>query len=369
MDLTNGAGAAAAETASEARREDVSSKPTKRQSWRDVLPVHPAADLFPMMSEAELLELANDINKNGLREKVSVYNDPVIGDCVLDGRNRLDALALIGQLWDDTGNLKSDIGGLVGACSVHYPNFEPYAFVISKNIHRRHLTADQKRDLIVAVLKAQPHKSNRQVAKEVGASHPHIAKVRREAEKTGDVETVSTSIDTKGRKQPAKRKPDPPVAKVKAEVQKLWRQVKEAEAEAKRKPAVQESFDSPQEAHGKAVAKKHRIALEDIFVPPVVVTDILLAQLEREEIDTDRITPDEWRRGLKLIDQAEANLKLLRANIEQRLASLKDNDLEQSKKRVAALRKEIKAAQNRSAGIAEASDDLAIPEFLRRGAA
>ena len=40
----------------------------------------------------------------------------------------------------------------------------------------------------------------------VGASHPHIGKVRAELESTGDVETVTTSIDTKGRKQPIKKK-------------------------------------------------------------------------------------------------------------------------------------------------------------------
>jgi hypothetical protein len=34
-------------------------------SWRDHLPVHPAADLFPMMSELELDELAKDIKDKG----------------------------------------------------------------------------------------------------------------------------------------------------------------------------------------------------------------------------------------------------------------------------------------------------------------
>jgi hypothetical protein len=32
----------------------------KPKSWRAVLPVHPAADLFPMMSESELRELGED---------------------------------------------------------------------------------------------------------------------------------------------------------------------------------------------------------------------------------------------------------------------------------------------------------------------
>ena len=77
-------------------------------------------------------------------------------------------------------------------------------FVIS-DIRRRHLTLEQKRELIEKLLKAEPTKSNRQVAKTVGVSHPHVAKVRDELEKAGDVETVTTSIDTKGRQQPSKR--------------------------------------------------------------------------------------------------------------------------------------------------------------------
>ncbi|MGO8924849.1 MAG: hypothetical protein ACLQF4_18170, partial [Xanthobacteraceae bacterium] len=49
---------------------------TKR--WRGVLPVHPAADLFPLMSEAELRELADDIGKQGQCDPVSLYNDPAL---------------------------------------------------------------------------------------------------------------------------------------------------------------------------------------------------------------------------------------------------------------------------------------------------
>src|SRR5215216_2203690 len=36
-------------------------------SWRDVLPVHPAADLFPMMSPEDLRALGEDIKANGLK--------------------------------------------------------------------------------------------------------------------------------------------------------------------------------------------------------------------------------------------------------------------------------------------------------------
>ena len=38
---------------------------------------------------------------------------------------------------------------------------DPFELVTSLNIHRRHLTAEQKRELIAKVLKAEPEKSNR----------------------------------------------------------------------------------------------------------------------------------------------------------------------------------------------------------------
>jgi DNA-binding Lrp family transcriptional regulator len=71
--------------------------------------------------------------------------------------------------------------------------------------HRRHLTIEDKDRVIVQLLKADPTKSNRRVAKLTDTSHPHVAKVREHAEKAGDVETVTTSVDTKGRKQPTSK--------------------------------------------------------------------------------------------------------------------------------------------------------------------
>jgi hypothetical protein len=68
-----------------------------RKSWRDVLPIHPAAELFPPMSSDELRELGADIvKKNGLVAPIALWrrnpNEPLQ---LLDGRNRLDAIELV----------------------------------------------------------------------------------------------------------------------------------------------------------------------------------------------------------------------------------------------------------------------------------
>ena len=187
-------------------------------SWRDVLPIHPAADLFPLMIPGELKVLGEDIKKNGLTSPIALWQaDFKSPTCLVDGRNRLDGIETTGRqvraelagatktgerwaIWIDDKRISNSV-------IVLPPSVDPYAYVISANIHRRHLSIEDKDRLIVKVLQADPTKSNRQVAKMVKASHPHVAKVREQAEKTGDVETVTTSIDSKGRQQPAKRKP------------------------------------------------------------------------------------------------------------------------------------------------------------------
>ena len=54
------------------------------------LKAHPAADLFPMLSEARLRELADDIKANGLREPIRLFDG-----LILDGRNRYAVCMLI----------------------------------------------------------------------------------------------------------------------------------------------------------------------------------------------------------------------------------------------------------------------------------
>lgn len=93
--------------------------------------IHPVADLFPMIGDAEIADLADDIAANGLQEPVWMYQGEL-----LDGRNRVVACAMAGveplrQEWVPQGDQT------------------PLAFVMSRNLFRRHLTASQRAALAV----------------------------------------------------------------------------------------------------------------------------------------------------------------------------------------------------------------------------
>jgi ParB-like chromosome segregation protein Spo0J len=66
-------------------------------SWRDHLPIHPAAAFFPMMSEEELKALGEDIETRGMMLPIVILQRPGRRkDALLDGRNRLAALEAAG---------------------------------------------------------------------------------------------------------------------------------------------------------------------------------------------------------------------------------------------------------------------------------
>lgn len=99
-----------------------------------MIEAHPVADLFPLMSEGDLTHLIEDIRSHGLREPIWLHPDGRI----IDGRNRYRAC--IEGAVEPTFRKWSGEGSLID-------------FVLSLNLHRRHLSQSQK--AIVAV-KALP---------------------------------------------------------------------------------------------------------------------------------------------------------------------------------------------------------------------
>lgn len=84
---------------------------------------HPLADLFPMLPDAEIRELADDICTFGQRVPIVLLDNQV-----LDGRNRLAAckVAEIEPVFEN------------------YQGEDPLGFVLSHNLHRRHLSESQR---------------------------------------------------------------------------------------------------------------------------------------------------------------------------------------------------------------------------------
>ena len=82
---------------------------------------------------------------------------------------------------------------------------DPYDYVLSRNVHRRHLTADQRRELIVKVLKAKPETSNRQIAKQVKADDKTVAKVRTGLEATAEIPQLERTTRADGKARPSRR--------------------------------------------------------------------------------------------------------------------------------------------------------------------
>jgi hypothetical protein len=190
-------------------------------NWRKHLKVHPAAELFPLMTEDELRELGEDIKKNGLRSPIVMHRGKV-----LDGRNRLDAMELVGIAFTiirEPLHLEYHAGA-ANSSIIEDCDGDPYNFVLSANLYRRHLTSEQKRELINKVLKARPEQSDRQIAKQVKADDKTVAKVRSELEARSEIPNVKIRTDAKGRKQPStkpkKPAPPPPVPAAKRAVPK-----------------------------------------------------------------------------------------------------------------------------------------------------
>ena len=96
---------------------------------------HPLAEIFPLMSDDELRQLAKDISKNGLLEPIVLFEGKI-----LDGRNRYKACRMI--------NKKSKF-------EEFNEKLDPLDYVISLNLHRRHLNSAQKAELGLVILEKE----------------------------------------------------------------------------------------------------------------------------------------------------------------------------------------------------------------------
>jgi len=86
--------------------------------------IHPLAEIFPVLPESNIAELAADIKENGLQQPIVLFENKV-----LEGRNRLAACKIAG-ITPTFKNLK--------------PGTDPVKYVVSLNLYRRHLSESQR---------------------------------------------------------------------------------------------------------------------------------------------------------------------------------------------------------------------------------
>lgn len=109
----------------------------------DELTLHPAARLFPAMSDQQFQELVRDIERNGL-------SDPIMADTslkVFDGRHRLNACRNLG--------FQS-----IPVRVVNWDEEKIMLFAVSANLQRRHLTSTQRATVAARIKFNEPDKKH-----------------------------------------------------------------------------------------------------------------------------------------------------------------------------------------------------------------
>ena len=114
--------------------------------------VHESANFFPMLSSVELDALALDIKLNGLKDPIIIFKKNEF-DYIIDGRNRAMACQKIGVVPEYK----------------YYENDEStiFEYVLSTNLHRRHLSNSQRACLAVNILPMIEEKKKNDLSKKI----------------------------------------------------------------------------------------------------------------------------------------------------------------------------------------------------------
>lgn len=153
---------------------------------------HPAALLFPEPSDEEYEALKKDICEHGLINPIVICRGQVV-----DGRSRLRICGELGikPRFQDGGE-KTDA--------------ELVTLSVGLNLHRRHLTPEQKRELVAKLLETTPEKSDRQIAETAKVSPTTVGAIRRRSGVQGGHLPKRTGKDGKSYSTPkARSKPNP----------------------------------------------------------------------------------------------------------------------------------------------------------------
>jgi hypothetical protein len=216
---------------------------------------HPLSAAFPAMSAEDFQALKDDIEVNGQREPIMLFEG-----MVLDGWHRYRACVDLG--------LKPQ--------QFTFTDKDPVAFVLSTNLHRRHLSASQRAEAVVACAQWAPAgrpsktenrtpgvqlRTNADLAKVAGV-HPTTIKDTKAAHRAGLGDAIKDgALTSKEAAQVARGKQEPkPTQAPKAQKRELPQ------------PAQPDADDALSEAHHTVTELAHeneqlrdRLAVESLM--------------------------------------------------------------------------------------------------------
>jgi hypothetical protein len=129
-----------------------------------LLQSHRLAGLFPATGADGVLALAADIEAHGQREPVVLLENQI-----LDGRSRVAACQVL---------------GIAPRCRAFDPGVDgdPFSYVISVNLARRHLSVAQRKEVAKQLILANPSRTDAAIAQLARLSYVVTLRLRREVE-------------------------------------------------------------------------------------------------------------------------------------------------------------------------------------------
>jgi hypothetical protein len=272
---------------------------------------HPLSAAFPAMSDDDFQALKDDIEANGQRDPIVVLDG-----MVLDGWHRFQACTAL----------------LLDPVLAEFPEDEdPVAFVKSKNLQRRHLTAAQRVAAVAACCEwSPPHRPERAAADKWGTGSPLMTNQQIADEAGASVKTVKwvkagmragLTEEIKEGKVSAKRA---------AEIAKLPESERKTAVES---PAARETRRDDEDGECTSPATvQHAASLEEAYedLDPLAERQELLNDIERLNAQIRAMSADDQKAELlkwKLLyedalrKQGEAQNKIKRLEAEIQTAS------------------------------------------------
>ena len=120
---------------------------------------HPIAEIFPQMDDDQFAALKADIEANGLELPGLLHEGKI-----LDGRNRYRACLELGieMRWQDTSGWE--------LTSEDSKPFAPIQYVLSHNLHRRHLTPSQRAMVAARIANLKEGRPSKETSQNCGVS-------------------------------------------------------------------------------------------------------------------------------------------------------------------------------------------------------